>query len=103
MSFEPNSLCPVLAAARAVRLHKRIAAGDALVARLAPGILEYCASVETKGIAGTLGRGSKAPVCGAVDRAHPQEPMATQGSVADVAAAGGAGLGQNARRSRVGA
>jgi hypothetical protein len=103
MSFEPNNICPVLAAARAARLHKRIAAGDALVARLTRGLLEYCSQMETKGNSGAVERVRPAQVSGTMAPLCPREPMATKQTVADLAAFGRSGIGQDARRSRVGA
>lgn len=102
MSFEPHNICPTLIAARAARLLKRHAAGDALIARLAPRMLELADGGETKGITGAAGRDGAPHVSGAVVRSCAVQPAPTSDTLADVAATGGAGIRQDAGRCGMG-
>lgn len=103
MPFEPNTICPDLAAARAARLHKRIAARDLLVTRLSARIVEFMGADEIKGVSGTLRCANAADGAGGLVSPRTAQSIGTPASMADMAAARRSGVRENTRRGRVGA
>jgi hypothetical protein len=103
MSFEPNNIDPVIAAARAKRLLDRIAARDAFVASLAARIHEFNNAREQKSVSGPADAETKSLAEGSVASPSPSKSTRPADRVAHMAAVGRSGIRQNARRRRVGA
>jgi hypothetical protein len=103
MSFEPNPICPIRAQARAERLLKRIAARDALAASLAERIDEFTRSYEAKSLSGSAGAKSRATGSRGMGALGADVAASPSLGLADVADLGGQGIGQNTRRSGMGA
>jgi hypothetical protein len=103
MSFEPNDIDPVVAAAHAKRLLERIAARDAFVASLAARIHEFNNAREQKSVSRPADAETKSLAEGGLASSSPSKSTRPTNRVAHMAAVGRTGIRQNTRRRRMGA